>query len=66
MIINIDTPNPIPTNHSFYPMCNEIGWTLTEHQVAFLHLDKIFPTWNSLIKGKNLQQLVYDRLWKIQ
>lgn len=61
MIINIDTPNPIPTKPFFLPHVQ-----LTEHQLAFLHLDKIFPTWNSLIKGKNLQQLVYDRLWKIQ
>lgn len=54
MIINIDTPNPIPTKPFFLP------------HVQWKRLNKIFPTWNSLIKGKNLQQLVYDRLWKIQ
>lgn len=64
MIINIHTPNPA-TLSTLHAMKKVKHWKL-EHQVAFLCLDKIFPTWNSLIKGKNLSQLLYDRLWKIQ
>lgn len=64
MIINIHTPNPA-TFSTLQAMKKVKHWKL-EHQVAFLCLDKIFPTWNSLIKGKNLSQLLYDTLWKIQ
>lgn len=64
MIINIHTPNPA-TFSTLHAMKKVKHWKL-EHQVAFLCLDKIFPTWNSLIKGKNPSQLLYDRLWKIQ
>lgn len=62
MIINIHTPNPA-TFSTLYAMKKVKHWKL-KHQVAFFCLDKIFPTWNSLIKGKNLSQLLYDRLWK--